>query len=301
MPARTISTAASYHGAAAGGGAGGDWSSIASQLNALTNLADINRLLHETVAFERSIEAELDRELGRRIDLERSILQLNATTTEVGCQGGRRRRLRCLWRSPWRQRVKPRTAASDPQPHTCTSHQMLELIRADAEQLYKGVAATALTADRIGSRVRRLDQQQTNVTDTLELINLILDRTHCVSGVQQAMAAQDYDGAAQHIARFLALEQRLSPAVTGTDAGQVEEQRQVRVDLAVGVGAAHNDKGCAGSSWGPVLVVPRPCSRPRHCHCRPTRNHMRAIAAAVSQGAAGVSRQPEAGGGGVSA
>jgi hypothetical protein len=77
--------------------------------------------------------------------------------------------------------------------------------------------------------VRRLDQQQTNVTDTLELINLILDRTHCISGVQQALANQEYDTAAQHIATFLELEQRLSStAVTGVDAGQAEEQRQVR-------------------------------------------------------------------------
>jgi hypothetical protein len=106
---------------------------------------------------------------------------------------------------------------------------LLELARADAEQLFKSVQSTAATADRIGSRVRRLDQQQTNVTDTLELINLILDRTHCISGVQQALASHDYDTAAQHIATFLQLEQRLSAAaVTGVDAGQVEEQRQVR-------------------------------------------------------------------------
>jgi hypothetical protein len=109
---------------------------------------------------------------------------------------------------------------------------LLELARADAEQLFKSVQSTATTADRIGSRVRRLDQQQTNVTDTLELINLILDRTHCISGVQQALASHDYDTAAQHIATFLQLEQRLSAAaVTGVDAGQVEEQRQVRAVL----------------------------------------------------------------------
>jgi hypothetical protein len=105
---------------------------------------------------------------------------------------------------------------------------MLELVRADAEQLLNSVQATAQHADRIGSRVRRLDLQQGNVSETLDLINLILDRTHCVSGVQQAMAAGDYDTAADHIATFLRLEQRLSPAAQGVDAGQAEEQRQVR-------------------------------------------------------------------------
>lgn len=122
-----------------------------------------------------------------------------------------------------------------PHPTNCCpartpQQQLLELARADAEQLFKSVQSTATTADRIGSRVRRLDQQQTNVTETLELINLILDRTHCISGVQQALASHDYDTAAQHIATFLQLEQRLSTAaaVSGVDAGQVEEQRQVR-------------------------------------------------------------------------
>jgi hypothetical protein len=107
---------------------------------------------------------------------------------------------------------------------------MLELVRADAEQLFNSVQSTAQHADRIGSRARRLDLQQGNVSETLDLINLILDRTHCVSGVQQAMAAGDYDTAADHIATFLRLEQRLSPAVQGVDAGQAEEQRQVRCE-----------------------------------------------------------------------
>lgn len=122
----------------------------------------------------------------------------------------------------------PHLLVSSQLPALLSCLQLLELARADAEQLFKSVQVTAATADRIGSRVRRLDLQQTNVTETLELINLILDRTHCISGVQQALASHDYDTAAQHIATFLQLEQRLSSAVTGVDAGQVEEQRQVR-------------------------------------------------------------------------
>ncbi|WIA35384.1 hypothetical protein OEZ86_003832 [Tetradesmus obliquus] len=162
----------------------GDTTVSSKQLASITNLNDCSRLLHETIAKERAIEAELDKQLSKRNDLERNILLLNATTSE-----------------------------------------MLELVRADAEQLFNSVQATAQHADRIGSRVRRLDLQQGNVSETLGLINLILDRTHCVSGVQQAMAAGDYDTAAEHIATFLRLEARLSPAAQGVDAGQAEEQR----------------------------------------------------------------------------
>lgn len=54
------------------------------QLASITNLNDCSRLLHETIAKERAIEAELDKQLSKRSDLERNILLLNATTSEVG-------------------------------------------------------------------------------------------------------------------------------------------------------------------------------------------------------------------------
>jgi hypothetical protein len=60
--------------------------------------------------------------------------------------------------------------------------QMLELVHADAEQLVQGVQTTAKTAERIGARVQRLDLMQSRMQETLELVNLILDRTDCVTG-----------------------------------------------------------------------------------------------------------------------
>ena len=49
----------------------------------LTNLNDINKLLHETVAKERALDMELDQLLSKRADLERSFLLLNTPTAEV--------------------------------------------------------------------------------------------------------------------------------------------------------------------------------------------------------------------------
>lgn len=54
-----------------------------SLIHRLTNLTEINRLLHETVAKERGIDADLDRLLSKRTDLERSFLMLNTPTAEV--------------------------------------------------------------------------------------------------------------------------------------------------------------------------------------------------------------------------
>ncbi len=52
----------------------------------LTNVNDVNRLLHETVAKERAVDLELDRQLSKRSDLERNFLLLNTPTAEVLCQ-----------------------------------------------------------------------------------------------------------------------------------------------------------------------------------------------------------------------
>ncbi|GBF96968.1 hypothetical protein Rsub_09048 [Raphidocelis subcapitata] len=158
------------------------------QLARITNLHDVTRLLHDVVAQERACDAALDKMLCKRTELERGILVLNATTSE-----------------------------------------MLELVRADAEQLLGSVASTASAADAIGARVRRLDTAQSRVRAALALVDLILDRTSCVSGVQGAMAGGDFEAAAGHIATFLDLERRLAGAAgaLSDDTGQVEEQRQL--------------------------------------------------------------------------
>jgi hypothetical protein len=73
--ARTVSSALQ--------GQQGDTCVSSKQLASITNLNDCSRLLHETIAKERAIEAELDKQLSKRNDLERNILLLNATTSEV--------------------------------------------------------------------------------------------------------------------------------------------------------------------------------------------------------------------------
>lgn len=49
----------------------------------LTTLSDISRLLHETLAQERGLEAELDQLLNRRGQLEQSLVTLHTDSTEV--------------------------------------------------------------------------------------------------------------------------------------------------------------------------------------------------------------------------
>ena len=52
-------------------------------VSSLTNLNEINRLLHETLAKERTIDLELDKLLNKRGDLEKQLVALQSSTAEV--------------------------------------------------------------------------------------------------------------------------------------------------------------------------------------------------------------------------
>ncbi len=54
-----------------------------SAVENLTSLSDISRLLHDTLAKERGLEAELDQLLHRRGELEKGLLDLHAGSREV--------------------------------------------------------------------------------------------------------------------------------------------------------------------------------------------------------------------------
>jgi hypothetical protein len=54
-----------------------------SVINNFTNLTDINRVLHETLAKERTIDLELEKLLGKRGELESKFLSLHASTSEL--------------------------------------------------------------------------------------------------------------------------------------------------------------------------------------------------------------------------
>lgn len=163
-----------------------------AQISRLTNLQDVHRLLHDTLSKEISVDAELNKLLGRRVEFEARLLQLNPPTREA-----------------------------------------LELVRADAEQLLASVRGTSAQAEAISSKVRRLDLAQSRVQETLAEVNLILDRTNCIHGVQQAMENGDYASAAQYIATFMSLEEKLSRSAVAQhadDLAQAAEQRQLLLD-----------------------------------------------------------------------
>lgn len=113
------------------------------------------RLLHETIAKERVIDAELDKLLGKRAELERTFLLLNTPTAEVSQRrSGQQIVLACTCECP--ERVEARTVSAWALL-TCVilpaAPQTLELVHADCEQLLAGAQSTAQLADHISGKV----------------------------------------------------------------------------------------------------------------------------------------------------
>lgn len=203
------------------------------QVRALRSAADVNRLLHEASARERAIDAELEQLLARRGQLEQRLVELHAGTEEVGLVGGGTAPLSCAHGSPALTcmhmcmpfHLKPPMGGAHVhscarQPRAAAQHgdtppapaQMLQVMKAEAEALAGSTADTAALAERVSRKVRELDTAQSRVQATLSHISLVLDRMHAVEGIQSALAREDFEAAAECVARYLELEDELGAA-----------------------------------------------------------------------------------------
>lgn len=175
----------------------------------LTSLTDISRLLHETLATERGLEAELDQLLSRRGDLEQNLLALHAGSREVCvCQ------LQQATSAGGSQRLPPFL-------------QTLEVVQAEAETLANSVKQTSNLSESVSKKVRELDTAQSRVNNTLESIDYIVNRTNAVDGVQQALQSEDYEAAAEYVDTLLQSEDKYGKAHQDSHIKQSEQQSRV--------------------------------------------------------------------------
>jgi sulfur transfer complex TusBCD TusB component (DsrH family) len=70
--------------------------------------------------------------------------------------------------------------------------------------------------------VRELDIAKGHVVDCLQLVDDLLDLRLCTEGVQTALENEDYEQAAQHIHRFLALDKAVFQLGEQWDKGVVD-------------------------------------------------------------------------------
>lgn len=131
----------------------------------LSNPADINRLLIDAVALERTIDADLEALLSSTSEVDDALGALKSETSQA-----------------------------------------LQMAKIEALQLCASTADTAALADRVSSKVRALDSAQSRVRGTLARIEVVVDRSRAVEGVQSALERDDLEAAAGCVARFLEIE-----------------------------------------------------------------------------------------------
>jgi hypothetical protein len=131
----------------------------------LSNPADINRLLLDAVALERTIDADLEALLSSSSQVDTALASLKSDTTDA-----------------------------------------LQVAKTEAAQLRSSTADTAALADKVSSKVRALDAAQSRVRSTLSRIEVVVDRSRAVEGVQSALERDDLEAAAGCVARFLEIE-----------------------------------------------------------------------------------------------
>jgi hypothetical protein len=182
-----------------------------SAVEKLTSLSDISRLLHDTLAKERGLEAELDQLLNRRGELEKGLLDLHAGSREVN--------LRLLT-------LTLTGGALCKDPAFCFL-QTLEVVKAEAESLANSVKLTSNLSERVSRKVRELDTAQSRINGTLESIDYIVSRTNAVDGVQQALQTEDYEAAAQYVSTLLQSEDKYGKVHQDSSIKQTEQQSRV--------------------------------------------------------------------------
>lgn len=85
----------------------------------------------------------------------------------------------------------------------------LQLVQADARQLENTISFTHHLANNVSAKVRQLDLAKSRVVETQARVGDLLDLEGCSGGVATALAQEDYETAAAHIHRFLAMDETL--------------------------------------------------------------------------------------------
>ncbi|KAH8829698.1 COG4 transport protein-domain-containing protein [Flagelloscypha sp. PMI_526] len=80
-------------------------------------------------------------------------------------------------------------------------------LHSDASLLSEKVSQTAETAHRVGSRVRSLDEEMRRVREAAERVSQVMELKSSLSDLQLAVAAKDWETAALHCGRAMALPQ----------------------------------------------------------------------------------------------
>ncbi|KAI0060834.1 COG4-domain-containing protein [Artomyces pyxidatus] len=81
----------------------------------------------------------------------------------------------------------------------------LDELHSEAYHLSTKVSATARTADRVGGKVRTLDEEMRRVREASDRVGQVMELKSSLSALQSAINMQDWESATRHCARAMAL------------------------------------------------------------------------------------------------
>ena len=98
----------------------------------------------------------------------------------------------------------------------------LDRVSEDCSQLDQRISVTCGLAKKVSFKVRQLDLAKTRVAECQQRVHDLIDLKLCSEGVVTALNEEDYEKAAAHIHRFLAMDEsllRCTPSSAGSGAG----------------------------------------------------------------------------------
>lgn len=93
----------------------------------------------------------------------------------------------------------------------------LRTVHSASVQLTHTIADTAVLAENVSAKVRRLDEARTRVSECQQRVHDLIDLQLCAAGVTAAIQSESYEAAAAHIHRFLAMDQSLLQRTAADD------------------------------------------------------------------------------------
>lgn len=94
------------------------------------------------------------------------------------------------------------------------SADVLHIVKADSDHLLSNVRSTSHLADGVSAKVRQLDLAQSRVSDTLLRVDAIVQRSHCLDGVQKALLSEDFESAANYVQTFLQIDSKFKDSAS---------------------------------------------------------------------------------------
>nr|CAG4643799.1 EOG090X02VY [Lepidurus arcticus] len=91
----------------------------------------------------------------------------------------------------------------------------LQGLQDDGERLADMINFTAVLADNVSAKVRELDTAKGRVSECQQRVNDLLDLKLCREGVVSALRNEDFEQAAAHVHRFLAMDETLLKLTAG--------------------------------------------------------------------------------------